>query len=108
MSKADAAATALGLLPFLGAGQVHNEKCPYRGVVSRAIGWLIQHQKPDGDLSGGQAQMYSHGLATIALCEAYGMTGDRATGYAAQRAVDFIQTAQNRTDEGGKREQNQS
>ena len=30
--------------------------------------------------------MYSHGLATIALCEAYGLTGDRQVGQAAQGA----------------------
>ena len=40
--------------------------------------------------------MYSHGLATIALCEAYGMTGDQNVGMAAQRAVNYIIAAQNK------------
>ncbi len=44
--------------------------------------------------------MYSHGLATIALSEAYGLSGDKQVGQAAQRAVDFILTAQNKTDGG--------
>ena len=44
--------------------------------------------------------MYSHGLATIALCEAYGLSGDKQAGVAAQRAVNFILTAQNPNDGG--------
>ena len=64
----DAAATALGLLPFLAAGQTHKEKCTYQATVNRAITWLVKHQLGDGDLSGGREQiMYSHALATIAL-----------------------------------------
>ena len=43
--------------------------------------------------------MYSHGLATIALCEAYGMTKDSRLGIAAQAAINFIESGQNR--EGG-------
>jgi hypothetical protein len=39
--------------------------------------------------------MYSHGLATIALCEAYGMTQDSQIGYAAQNAIKFIESGQN-------------
>ena len=39
--------------------------------------------------------MYSHGLATIALCEAYGMTKDEALRGPAQAAVNFIEMAQN-------------
>jgi hypothetical protein len=38
--------------------------------------------------------MYGHGLAAIALCEAYGMTRDPALREPAQRAVDFIVKAQ--------------
>ena len=38
--------------------------------------------------------MYSHGLATIALCEAYGLSGDRDIGLAAQGGVNFIVVAQ--------------
>jgi Squalene-hopene cyclase C-terminal domain len=69
------AATALALLPMLGAGQTHLQDGPYKNVIGRGIDWLKGHQKPDGDLSAGaDQQMYSHGFAAIALCEAYGMT----------------------------------
>jgi hypothetical protein len=97
-TKADAAATALALLPFLGAGQTHKVKGPYQRQVSRGITWLIRQQGRDGDLSGGAAQpMYSHGLATIALCECYGLSKDPAVGEAARKAIQFIQLAQNQS-----------
>ena len=92
----DAAATALGLLPFLAAGQTHKEKCAYQATVNKAVTWLVKHQLGDGDLSGGREQiMYSHALATIALCEAYGMTKDETLRLPAQAAVNFIEMAQN-------------
>jgi len=93
------AATAMGVLPFLAAGQTHLTNGPYKQVVAAGIYWLANHQKPDGDLaadaSGKQSWMYSHGLATIALCECYGMSHDKNVGRTAQKAVDFIQAAQN-------------
>jgi hypothetical protein len=99
--SSDAGATALGLLPFLGAGQTHRSKGPYQEHVLKAIVWLVKHQQADGNLAKGSKQlMYGHGLATIALSEAYGMTGDRDVGIAAQKAVNFIIAAQNRKDGG--------
>jgi hypothetical protein len=92
------AATALGLLPFLAAGQTHDSKCLYQQHIKKGIDWLIKNQKKNGDLCVGNDThntMYSHGLATIALCEAYGMTQDQRVGYAAQMAIDFIVSGQN-------------
>ena len=98
---ADAGATALGLLPFLAAGQTHKSKGPYKEHIRKGLAWLIRHQQPDGNLAKGAVQMmYSHGLATIALSEAYGLTGDREVGMAAQGAVNFILNAQNAADGG--------
>jgi Prenyltransferase and squalene oxidase repeat len=89
-------ATALGLLPFLAAGQTHVSTGPYQKVVNSGIYWLLKNQKKDGDLSAGaEQQMYSHGLAAIALCEDYGMSHDKSVGAAAQLAINFIQSAQN-------------
>ena len=97
----DAGATAMGLLPFLAAGQTHKMKGPYQNHILKGVDWLIKNQKPDGNLaSGAQQMMYSHGLATIALCEAYGLTGDKQVGQRAQMAVDFILNAQNAADGG--------
>lgn len=99
-AKADIAATSLGLLPFLGAGITHEKKHgqknePYVANVYAGLYWLMSHQKADGDLRDAGGNMYSHGLATIVLCEAFGLTGDKTLGAAAQRAVNFIQRAQN-------------
>jgi hypothetical protein len=93
-SRSEAAATAMGLLPFLAAGSTHQSRCHYQKVVRAALAWLLSHQKPTGDLSAGGLQMYSHGLATIALCEAYGMTGDRTLRIPAQAALHFIEAGQ--------------
>jgi hypothetical protein len=95
--NADTGATAMGLLPFLAAGQTHRTKGPYKVNVGRAVEWLIRHQQPDGNLAKNcQQPMYSHGLATIALCEAAGMTSDPVVRNAAQLAVNYIQAAQNK------------
>ncbi len=97
----DAGATAMGLLPFLAAGETHKSPGPYQNHIRRGLAWLISHQQADGNLAKGEPYlMYSHGLATIALCEAYGLTGDRQVGMAAQGAVNFILNAQNTTDGG--------
>jgi len=87
-------ATALALLPFLGAGHTHIEG-PYRDVVRKGLNFLSQQQivsSRGGDLQDGT--MYGHGLATIALCEAVAMTGDDRFRLDAQRAVDYIAYAQ--------------
>ena len=93
--KAPSGGTAFGLLPFLAAGQTHQSKGPYQRTIYSGIGWMIANQKPDGDLRCG-SNMYAHGLATIALCEAYGMTGDKHVQQAAQKACNFVMAAQNK------------
>jgi hypothetical protein len=94
--RADSAATAMALLPFLGAGQTHKAKGPYQQTINKGLAWLVAHQSADGNLAdGAENPMYSHGLATITLCEAYGLTKDERVGYAARQAVVFIERAQN-------------
>jgi hypothetical protein len=41
--------------------------------------------------------MYAHGIASIAMCEAYGLTSDPRIKLSAQRALNFIATAQDPT-----------
>ncbi|MGB9687563.1 prenyltransferase/squalene oxidase repeat-containing protein [Thermogutta sp.] len=92
--QADVAATALALLPFLGAGQTHIQG-EYRHVVLKGLNWLVSHQGLDGDLRGnGIGDMYAHGQATLVLCEAYAMTQDPQLREPAQKAIDFIIRAQ--------------
>src|SRR5439155_26749173 len=86
----DTAGTAFGLLPLLGAGKTHKSAPdnPYDKPIEKALLYLIRKQdKRSGNLGGG---MYSHGLATIALCEAYGLTQDPNLRRPAQMAVNYI------------------
>lgn len=88
----DIAGTAFGLLPLLGAGYTHKMAEGFGKPVEKALLYLIRKQdKRTGNFGGG---MYAHGLATIALCEAYGMTQDPALRPAAQKAINYIVQAQ--------------
>ena len=91
----DVALTGLSLLTFLGAGHTHLNDGPYRDNIRRALAWLMIHQESDGDLRNGET-MYSHGIAAIAMAEAFGMTGDPALYDAVRRAVRFIAASSNR------------
>jgi hypothetical protein len=92
--EADTAATALAILPMLGAGQTHLQG-RYAKQVAGGLKYLISRQGSDGDLRGnGLGRMYAHGQATIVLCEAFALTGDEQLRQAAQKAVDFIVKAQ--------------
>jgi Squalene-hopene cyclase C-terminal domain len=90
-------ATGLALLPFLGAGITHKSAGPYRKTVSDAVEFLCRRMQPDGSLWEKGGTMYSHGIASIALCEAYAMTGDRKLAPYAQRSIDFISRSQDPT-----------
>ena len=95
-ASSDAAATAMALLPFLAAGQTHREKGPYKKNIEAGLVWLMTNQKQDGSLAAGSGQpMYTHGLATICVCEAYGLSHDKQIGECAQKAINFICAAQN-------------
>jgi hypothetical protein len=111
----DPAATGLALLPFLGAGHTQrplpgSKQVDYSKVVLAGLSYLLKIQvrggANDGYLGGDPeyvGNMYGHAIATIALCEAYGMTNDPALRGPAQRAVTFIVNAQSAGDpaEGG-------
>ena len=94
----DIAATAFGLLPFLGAGQTHKPGTEgtgkFRKNVERGLKYLLLKQNSDGDFGSGQWEMYAHGLAAIAVCEAYGLTSDPMLKGPAQRALNFIARSQ--------------
>lgn len=93
---ADPAATGLALLAFLGAGHTH-ETGDHKKLVQRGLDWLIKNQTDEGDLFAAEtefARFYSHGIAAIALCEAYGMTKDRKLQEPAQKAIEYIVKSQ--------------
>ena len=87
-------ATAIALLPFLGAGHTHTQG-EYSKVVRDGLYYLTSRMletSHGGDLQEGT--MYAQGLATIVLCEAYAMSGDENLRAPAQSAIDFICNAQ--------------
>jgi len=95
--EADTALTGLALLSYLGAGYTQADG-KYAETVGKGLDFLLASQKPDGDLRGRSRAvgMYCHAMATIALCEAYALTGDERLRPAVERAVDFIVNARAR------------
>ncbi len=96
LDKARNAATAMALLPLLAAGKTHKSG-EYKNTVNAGLYFLVNHIKTStngGSLYETGGTMYSHGLASIALCEAYGMTGDKAFRKPAQQVLKFIAYAQ--------------
>lgn len=96
------AATGLALMCFLGAGQTHLEG-DYKEVVFKGLSFLLRNMKvTDGGMpswynkGGGSSTgvMYAHGIAAIAMCEAYGMSKDPDLKAAAQASINFIVYAQ--------------
>lgn len=98
-----AAATGLALLPFLGAGETPKDGKRYKQVVDKGLKYLLSKQTDEGtwevaelEIDGKKSRpsMYVHALATLALCEAAGMTGDEALKAAATKAVHYTVKAQ--------------
>ncbi len=98
--RADVAATGLALLAFLGAGHDHVDG-RYCRTVDDALQFLIHAQQQNGELfvddgrpAGLVTRFYGHGIATLALAEAYGMTGDPQLVGPSQRALDYLAKTQ--------------
>ena len=74
----DSAATGLALLPLLGAGHTHTDKGRYQATLRRGLEYLVNIQLSDGEDGQGpdNTRLYAHAIATMALCEAYGLTKD--------------------------------
>jgi hypothetical protein len=68
------ALNALPLLAFLSAGHTPDTKDRYAGVVDRGFRFLLAQQAKDGAFTAGGGRMYGHGIATLALAEAAGMS----------------------------------
>ncbi len=90
------AATALAVLPLLGAGHTHTTG-QYKKEVRYALEYLMSKGKKSGRgisyLEPG-GTMYSHGLVSIVFCEAYAMTKDPMLAPFAQGTIWYIEDAQ--------------
>jgi hypothetical protein len=86
------AATAMALLAFQGAGHTHQGKGEFQPVVAKAWKALLAMQNADGEFQGEAAynqKTYGQAQASIAVCEAYGMTKDKSFQGPAQKAVNY-------------------
>ncbi|MCE9583372.1 MAG: HEAT repeat domain-containing protein [Planctomycetes bacterium] len=105
------AVTGVATLGFLGAGFTHMDdqrtetagqgkppRHPYCDVVDKALLFLCKSQRADGCVATANYEneraMYSHGMAGIALVEAYSLTHDPRLRAHAQLAVNFTCAAQ--------------
>ena len=89
----DTASAGLALLCFYGWGESHKKPGKFQNTVRKGIDWLVAQQKENGDLRG-KGRMYCHGIAAIALCEAYGISKDPALREPAKKSIDLILAAQ--------------
>lgn len=90
MGPQEVAATGFALLPFLGRGDSHQEGS-YSQTIKLGLNYLIKQQQADGHFG---VAMYNHAIATIAVCEAYGLTKDESLRPIAQKAIKYIIEAQ--------------
>ena len=109
-------ATALALLPFLSEGIAHSrvpqgqeELEQYQQVVERGLIFLALSQQRSNDIDDGRFDggTYAHALATIALCEAYGLSGDDRLRGHAQLALKYLLNAQHQAGGGWRYSPNQ-
>jgi hypothetical protein len=101
--RADTGVSGLALLAFLSAGHTHLEG-EYSKTVEQGLRFLLHSQMPSGDLSGPKqigsdrgvtnARMYCHGIAMLALAEAYAMTHDKVLREALVKAAQYSINAQ--------------
>ena len=88
---------AVCVLAFLGRGHAPN-RGPYKQVVSNAVKYILSTQNNEGlfySTARSHGVMYEHGLATLAMIEAYGFIPSIEMRKKVQKAVDVIVKAQN-------------
>ena len=87
-------ATAMALLPMLGRGYTHKEG-PYKKQFEAGVGFLAALAvNGQGKAYEKGGNLYSQGLAGIALSETYAMTQDKRLAGPAQLALNYIMAAQ--------------
>jgi len=88
------ATTSLSLMAFMLKGHFPG-KGRYGDGLDKGLGFLIQRAKDGGGYMG--VNMYEHGLSTLALSEAWGMTERKDVRDTLKRAVEVILRAQSPT-----------
>lgn len=89
--KADTGVTGLALLAFLGSGESHWDG-KHQETIQHGLEFLLASQAENGSLAGDAelfASMYCHGIATLAISEAYALTGDERLKDGVTRAIGY-------------------
>jgi hypothetical protein len=96
------AATAMAMLALQGDGNTHL-RGQFKDNVAGGLKTLLKSQAGNGALHQGSPgdhhMMYTHALATIALCELYAMTSDSNLRTPCEKAVEYLVKVQ--ASEGG-------
>lgn len=88
------AITSFALLAFLSQGHVPNQGT-YGKELARGMRFLLSCAREDGYLIGTRGgNMYSHGMATLALAELWGVSHDKQIKPALKKAIDLIVNSQ--------------
>ena len=98
-SWGNTAITGFVLMAFMSNGHVPNQG-DYGKVVAAGVRHLLSCSRDDGYIVGTRSgNMYCHGMATLALSQIYGMTGDVEVKKILKKAIELIIKTQN--NEGG-------
>ncbi len=102
--KSDVLLTGVALYAFLLAGYspVSLSRVPDEGdvlligrVVQRGVVWLMAQQNADGSIGeAGPRSVLAHAVATLALCEAYGLSWHFLLKEPAKRAFEWLMAVQ--------------
>lgn len=86
-------------MAFMANGHMPNQG-DHGKAVAKGVRYLCSTAREDGYLVGARGgNMYCHGMAALALTQAYGMTGDEDVKKITKRAIELIIKTQN--NEGG-------
>jgi len=97
--SAAAASTGFALLCFFGAGYAPGDDSDYGKRQTDGVAALLKVQDAESGLirsRTGNRNMYEHAIATQALVEAYGLTGEEKLREPCARAIELIAKAQHR------------
>lgn len=88
---------SLAVLAFMANGHL-GDGGRYAETANRGVDYLVRRAKPSGllNIANSQHDMYNHGLSTMVLVEAYGMTGDARLRRVLENAVQLIIRCQGR------------
>ena len=93
-TQSKVAHTGLAILVYLSYGIEPKDKTPHGKALAKGLKWLIEQVPANGNMRDG-GQMYGQAIGTLALGEAFGITGDEKLRLPLRRATLFLIEAQN-------------